>query len=86
MAMQVDTYFQLVNELLSESFDAELSDEGKLEFYNMASEYGSEEVLTSLGFATDQYDDIQTAFTMLPRILANRRKVRRMFRKKANKE
>lgn len=84
MLISADDYFRIIDEILSENYGSELSDDGKYEFYNMAAEYGVDEVLTSLKMAINQYDDIQSVFTMIPRILANRRKARKMFKRKEN--
>lgn len=77
----VEAYIHDISVTLDSYFNAKLTTAGVRKFLELHDEYGADEVVVSFYIACEQYDDILTVFTMLPRILANRRKISGYFTK-----
>lgn len=76
--MKKTQYINSINDLLRDYFNAELSESGENEAITWHEQFGENEVLISVYLACEQYDDVLTALMMIPRIMSNRKKLRKM--------
>lgn len=82
--MKKTEYINCINDHLRDYFNAELSESGENEAISWYEQYGENEVLISVYLACEQYDDVLTVLMMIPRIMSNRKKLRKMVDSKGD--